>query len=699
MPLTWNDYIVNIRTALGGMWAFFLSVGVVRGLTVLEHHFTVFYGTTSAGFSLLSSLLLIGYLGGGLSAGVIIPKFGVKWPTIISGISCTFGCCLIAMFLEYRSLTMAYIIICILVGSPQGLCINTTICSAQANVKHETMGLVMTLMGGGVSVAALALPKIYKTVFNWAFDMQPVDLIIERANGTLINNHGMTLQDYPFMNESIKYEVCNLYGKEIFNNFKTQNSNLTFTDNKLNCGDLFGHFDNSSIPFDASFYPDENLQFWNLVENKVSYLAENSKNLYLDAQRKALFDYSHEIENYSNLYYPLMVMWYFIGATMTMLILAGVLILERPPIGSKKGRNNSGKNVSGDSSSESETTVYESSNSREGDKTLPHETEIDQSQEEIQPITTNKTHETASKLNARKRVSSRISQRIAESLQMSMPAGYVPNNNLTNLDVTGDDDLESNCDEGPKTFIKEDGSIVEEKVGLFSMKLATQPSFICHSVAQLLFFAGYFCVLPYLDGLLGYFGLPEVERPDFILIMGCVEIASRLWHAFFLVDRFNKLKLISLTYFGDGVGLMICLIGYFYPAQWKVYMILAFVLGGYFNAGFGGLVMACLVEITDVEYFSVACAMQSVSIGLGESIGPLVGGFCNDHFPDGSGYLVAVLVGCVLMMCGGIVAGGMFFAFKKEQKMKRIQEGLTQPSIDQFDEILTESCSRQGLIE
>ena len=192
MPLTWNDYIVNTRTALGGMWAFFLSVGVVRGLTVLEHHFTVYYETTSAGFSLLSSLLLLGYLGGGLSAGVIIPKFGVKWPTIIAGISCTIGCCLIGAFLEYKSLTMAYIIICLLVGSPQGLCINTTICSAQANVKHETMGLVMTLMGGGVSVAALALPKIYKTVFNLAFDHQPV----YDGNGTTIDNVGLTLDDY-----------------------------------------------------------------------------------------------------------------------------------------------------------------------------------------------------------------------------------------------------------------------------------------------------------------------------------------------------------------------------------------------------------------------------------------------------------------------------------------------------------------------
>merc|ERR1712088_512132 len=152
----------------------------------------------------------------------------------------------------------------------------------------------------------------------------------------------------------------------------------------------------------------------------------------------------------------------------------------------------------------------------------------------------------------------------------------------------------------------------------------------------------------YLDGLLAYFGMPEVERPDFILIMGVVEIFSRLWHAFYLVDRFNKIKLIAFTYFGDGVGLMLCLLGYFFRPYWKVFMILSFVIGGYFNAGFGGLVMACLCEITDVDYFSVGVSMQSVSIGIGESLGPMIGG------------------------C-------MHFAFQREQRLKRKQEngGLT----------------------
>merc|ERR1712226_1055886 len=77
---------------------------------------------------------------------------------------------------------------------------------------------------------------------------------------------------------------------------------------------------------------------------------------------------------------------------------------------------------------------------------------------------------------------------------------------------------------------------LQEVQGIFSWKLITQHSFVLHMLAQMLFFSGYFCILPYLDGLLAYFGMPEVERPDFILIMGVVEIFSRLWHAFYLVE-------------------------------------------------------------------------------------------------------------------------------------------------------------------
>jgi MFS family permease len=131
-----------------------------------------------------------------------------------------------------------------------------------------------------------------------------------------------------------------------------------------------------------------------------------------------------------------------------------------------------------------------------------------------------------------------------------------------------------------------------------------------------------------------------------------------------------KMKLISFTYIGDGIGLMLCLFGYLYQDSWKVFMILASVIGGYFNAGFGGLVMAVLVELVDPEYFSIAVGMQSIFIGIGESLGPLIGGACNDAFAE-NGYLVAVLAGGCLMVASGVVAAVMHFVYQKEMRIKK----------------------------
>lgn len=83
---------------------------------------------------------------------------------------------------------IVYVVLLILVGAPQGLCINTAISSARGNVQHQYMGLVMTLMGGGVSVAALVLPKIYKTLFNTFFDNQPEIFTEACKNSTVLEN-------------------------------------------------------------------------------------------------------------------------------------------------------------------------------------------------------------------------------------------------------------------------------------------------------------------------------------------------------------------------------------------------------------------------------------------------------------------------------------------------------------------------------
>jgi len=663
-----SPWVVNTRISLGGMWAFFLSVGVVRGLTVLEKHFTRYYETNTAGISLMSSLLLLGYLVGGMSAGVVIPKFGVKIPTILSGVSCIIGSCIIASTLYTKNLTIPYVIVMIMLGSPQGLCINTTMASSRFNVQHKFIGLVMTLMGGGVSVAALILPKIYKTMFNVFFDGQPV---MEGFDGRNQTNDGLTFGTYPEENfqANITKKIC-LEHRHSYN--------LTVND----CYEM-GEFYRSALGDTASSYPNAFTRQHELVDI-MQIQKDTPEFLILDMKRSILFAENELHQNFTNLYYPLMMMWYFIGATMIMLIVAGVLILEKPSKEELKALKKAESRQKIDQIRESDTTESElengnaddqNENSERNSKKSDSKKASKSSKKRLNPsnediINSNVSDEESEnydEADTKKLIKENIksskptttstrakSKSIMESIQMTLPKDY------------GDATIEQ--------YSIEKTGTQEEVVGLFSWKLATQYSFICHSISQLLFFSGYFCILPYLDGLLSYFDMPEVERPDFILIMGVVELFSRLWHAFYLVDRSNKLKLIAFTYFGDGVGLMICLLGYYFRDYWKVFMILSFVIGGYFNAGFGGLVMACLVEITDENYFSIGVAMQSVSIGIGESLGPIIGGAVNSgQFEGELGYLVAVLVGCILMMVGGLVAGLMFYAFRYEQEQKKKQ--------------------------
>lgn len=71
---------------------------------MLEQHFTRYYETTTSGISLMSTFLLLGYLIGGTSSGIIIPTFGIKKPTILAGLSCMLGCVLIAATLGTKNL-------------------------------------------------------------------------------------------------------------------------------------------------------------------------------------------------------------------------------------------------------------------------------------------------------------------------------------------------------------------------------------------------------------------------------------------------------------------------------------------------------------------------------------------------------------------------------------------------------------------
>lgn len=425
-----------------------------------------------------------------------------------------------------------------------------------------------------------------------------------------------------------------------------------------------------------------------LYEKTPAYLLK-------DLARRVMYLNNELNQDFSNLYFPLMCMWYFIAGTMFFLVIAGILILEKPSLSSQANPknieiNNSKSKIDAINSIEIENDqplIEGQDNQAEEDAEhtpLENDTRyliestnvlLPDTQEDISTSEVNRAtgHGSKSKLN---------DFITSISTQLSLPKDYEYEGQTSmrlrkNSEMIGKITEAETC-ATDNIFESDTKNLMEketeaEKTGLFSIVLIKQISFCCHLLSSLLFFAGYFCILPYLDGLLGFFGMPEVERPDFILIMGFVELASRLWHAFYLVDRFNKMKLISLTYIGDGLGLMICLLGYITVLQphWKVFMILSFVIGGYFNAGFGGLVMAVLVELIDPEYFSIAVGMQSIFIGIGESLGPLIGGFMNDQFGGGLGYLAAVAVGGCLMVASGLVAGVMHFVFQREMRLKR----------------------------
>ena len=126
------------------------------------------------------------------------------------------------------------------------------------------------------------------------------------------------------------------------------------------------------------------------------------------------------------------------------------------------------------------------------------------------------------------------------------------------------------------------------------------------------------------------------EIPLLLLILGIVELCSRIFYAFCLADRFDKIKLMGLTYLGDGLGFLILLAAYYsnltpemdrgsleggsgmnqtvdysnYDVlelretrmKWA-FTLMALIIGGFFNAGFGGLINAALVEIVSPKSY------------------------------------------------------------------------------------------------
>ena len=100
----------EFRIACSGCWVFFLSVGLIRGLTVVQDALTIFFEVDATTIMSISASLLAAYAVGGLASGYIIPKCGVRYPTIFSGLSCSLGISLCGMLLWTKSIILMVVI-------------------------------------------------------------------------------------------------------------------------------------------------------------------------------------------------------------------------------------------------------------------------------------------------------------------------------------------------------------------------------------------------------------------------------------------------------------------------------------------------------------------------------------------------------------------------------------------------------------
>ena len=110
--------------------------------------------------------------------------------------------------------------------------------------------------------------------------------------------------------------------------------------------------------------------------------------------------------------------------------------------------------------------------------------------------------------------------------------------------------------------------------------------------------------------------------------IGIVEICSRLIYAIFLVDSSDVVILLSASFIGDGIGVLLLCLPTLTALQAKSQFIIpiAILVLGFFNAGFGGVMNATLVKILPSEKFAVGMGMYQLAMGFGNALGPLLGG-------------------------------------------------------------------------
>ena len=144
---------------------------------------------------------------------------------------------------------------------------------------------------------------------------------------------------------------------------------------------------------------------------------------------------------------------------------------------------------------------------------------------------------------------------------------------------------------------------------------------------------GWSMMIPYLESFMVFLHFEAETASWMVAYIGIIEAASRLVYAA-ITDKVNKLTLLIVTVAGNGIVLSLGLIIYFWPETFGDYktaiMLVSFTGTGFFDAGYGGLANAVLVDITNDSNYKVAQGMNQFLMAFYCVLGPLAGGVLVD---------------------------------------------------------------------
>jgi len=215
----------------------------------------------------------------------------------------------------------------------------------------------------------------------------------------------------------------------------------------------------------------------------------------------------------------------------------------------------------------------------------------------------------------------------------------------------------------------------QTKPKFFSIKLWKQPSYVLFIIGKLLFLNGYTGISQYIDPVLSSIGFDKITVKFLLMALGIIECISRFFHAFCLVDKFDRIITMGILYTGDGIFFMTFLTALIFPDyKWPI-IATCLVLAGFCNSGFGGLMQACMVDITSASNYTTAFSMQMLTSGVGLASGPYFCGKLVDLVNEGNTGEKHYWPAFVFAPCAMLVAGVLTIPLKlqhiREQKMNQ----------------------------